>query len=1511
MVDISFLTEDEPKEPAEKQASFVSGKQIADEILSEVRADSNQHQVDEPFTGIPMHGPFKREVGGVTYYYPEPDATEESLKKSGMTGTAMILDQLQKFGEMTVDGSIPTIFTKKERFCYPHAHLLQAAVEQSGTDPRLGFQSFLSNKWSKLKPNERVNYIRLGKVFGVFEATEKDPTAGDGTFEEYLRKSGTKFKSDKIATRQLQKPVAGKEPLSFMSAIKRDANETIKSLRMVGEYLANAEARGRLGTIIPHWSINNSKAVEDFNFIQAQHPEWTEEQRAWSLSLLKDPSALTEKLKATAGTWIGPSLRYIVSLPFGLAVSALNAGTASFEEAKQKGVDDIDAAKYAMTAASISAVADSIVISRYFPFLKARTGEIVPELVSRAQKSKFFSNMTSDIIIPATEAYVTVVAANAAQDVARNQVTGEALPETISDAVEKYSAGAFDATLIAGVLGAGRTSFNAFRDNSTFLAIDAQGKRIGERLKAEEQLAAAKKAAVGQVESTIDSLSKRNTNKITDRGKTQQPAFTDNLLSPFAVGDGLVYDYTSGKWISESLVKQKQLEKESDLNNLQNAMELKRLIESEFKAAKAASATETVPSGYFGEKRSHSKFSAWALSAVDGHALLETNKVGIETVNRMNSALAKANQNSAIFDKQLARSIKELSKIDRTPTADRYWLMEENAQGITNFEDLVRYADDAKLASLPEPIQNIVNLQREVNVVFGAKAEELGVSRKVLGGNVELFKGVEEGRILQRFYHEEGVGLLVDSKSAEHKAFVNDLINDPRNKDLGSMNIERELRKAHEGLTQKRLGMLEATRKIPWMPPTWTSPTGKKYQILITDPLAIVKRNIESQANRLAMIEYFGQDIKSPVTNGNIRKLMKTLGLPYRHPIELIKAELKDRGFTGAELDQMSKKDLVKAARESGIELSMTRAGMISALETVKLGNPTKVQIAKLRSIAKNIGSVELNTDNPSELLSNIIDRLHDDSVDMFSKLREDFIASGGIDSKFRADVFDSYVRTAQGLPANLQPSPITANPLFKATSRGIAILNTALSPISDIGQIITNAGVVGTKYTAMAGVRLLTNFSGVVETARKNGVVKNEFIVPDFSKGVGLKSISGMLSEASNKWANIVSQYNVLVAADSADLYFSQMLSRGLSADEISTLKFLDFSDVQISRIKNGIEDSALRGEFVQKVVKATQGQLQHKSEKGWLVNNRVIRELIPYQTFPALYLKNTIKLISQMKESVSAGNHQAVLADAKKLLTTVGTIAGHGVMIGIMKDIVMNNNTKPENDKWDYVADAIAGFVLAPASRFLYNPRSFENAGAEALVMAVSGKVGTIAEVINWSYKQCASMFDPELSGHSETTNKRIVSRVTPVAKAAFNWIREIAYPQSKNYDKAIAITKAWNEKNNPRSGQFFGFAESKYADITNCIALGDIEKAKELYAKQRESIQDAKEYQNFARNAREAAKRKAPFSRIPSDQRRKFRMSLTPEELKIMESAEKTYLENLRAVFGSSESTPSLFS
>jgi hypothetical protein len=31
---------------------------------------------------------------------------------------------------------------------------------------------------------------------------------------------------------------------------------------------------------------------------------------------------------------------------------------------------------------------------------------------------------------------------------------------------------------------------------------------------------------------------------------------------------------------------------------------------------------------------------------------------------------------------------------------------------------------------------------------------------------------------------------------------------------------------------------------------------------------------------------------------------------------------------------------------------------------------------------------------------------------------------------------------------------------------------------------------------------------------------------------------------------------------------------------------------------------------------------------------------------------------------------------------------------MIGIMKDIVMNNNTKPENDKWDYVADAIAGF-------------------------------------------------------------------------------------------------------------------------------------------------------------------------------------------------------------------------
>jgi hypothetical protein len=90
MVDISFLTEDEPKEPAEKQASFVSGKQIADEILSEVRADSNQHQVDEPFTGIPMHGPFKREVGGVTYYYPEPDATEESLKKSGMTGIAMI-----------------------------------------------------------------------------------------------------------------------------------------------------------------------------------------------------------------------------------------------------------------------------------------------------------------------------------------------------------------------------------------------------------------------------------------------------------------------------------------------------------------------------------------------------------------------------------------------------------------------------------------------------------------------------------------------------------------------------------------------------------------------------------------------------------------------------------------------------------------------------------------------------------------------------------------------------------------------------------------------------------------------------------------------------------------------------------------------------------------------------------------------------------------------------------------------------------------------------------------------------------------------------------------------------------------------------------------------------------------------------------------------------------------------------------------------------------------------------
>jgi hypothetical protein len=75
---------------------------------------------------------------------------------------------------------------------------------------------------------------------------------------------------------------------------------------------------------------------------------------------------------------------------------------------------------------------------------------------------------------------------------------------------------------------------------------------------------------------------------------------------------------------------------------------------------------------------------------------------------------------------------------------------------------------------------------------------------------------------------------------------------------------------------------------------------------------------------------------------------------------------------------------------------------------------------------------------------------------------------------------------------------------LFKATSRGIAILNTALSPISDIGQIITNAGVVGTKYTAIAGVRLLTNFSGVVETARKMVLSRMNLLFLILARGLG-----------------------------------------------------------------------------------------------------------------------------------------------------------------------------------------------------------------------------------------------------------------------------------------------------------------------------------------------------------------------------------------------------------------------
>lgn len=753
--------------------------------------------------------------------------------------------------------------------------------------------------------------------------------------------------------------------------------------------------------------------------------------------------------------------------------------------------------------------------------------------------------------------------------------------------------------------------------------------------------------------------------------------------------------------------------------------------------------------------------------------------------------------------------------------SDHNWMAKTtkagNHGGFTNLQRVVERSgipEELYLEAPNERIKRISDLFYQVNQMLGTKAQEAKILRKMKNGQILPFKN----SALSKFPRvpTDDFWLAITQRSGKFYDTLLSAIQE-LNPDLTIKDITADLQRAYGNRSERKVGLLEETRKIDKMPGVIYLPgSSKAIPVFRTEPYHLITKSIELQALKIGMAERFGQHELLKGVNArrskNVKTFLKSIGVDVAFNEQTLKDRLLEAGENPEDIIKMDFNQLKKYAKSVGIPATKTYNDHVEAFEKIRIPNLTELGIKRLRKFADRLGGIDSTKTDLFELHRDIMERLTDPNVDILGELARKHAQEAG---HARAELdFKDFIRVFQGLPFHWMDRSL-GNRFLKLTSDIIGAAQTSLSVIPNIPQTamqvpklagmgnylqavkntLAHRNLTQTQIMAMGGFQ-----KGVLHWGMEHGY-KLESVGRNIRQGTAL--ITG---------AKFIGEMNNTIAGESFRLLGEQWLNSGLSVKDIPLAKQLRLNDSQIKMLREGsFESDYVRDQILKKIIQngisVTQFTTENRARRGLIENIPLLNMLFAYSNYTIGTTRANVTTVGALMSSLkelrkSPGNveaYQGVLTNLQSITALMVGSVGAGFMANIMREAISGRAAElPENEEaWEILGDkALAGLVevqLLGAAQRMLDPLNYSNGIPERALIGLMPQVAAIVSLfgtVAGMGKASGLELDERILGKEGQTGA--LTRNAPVIRNLNRWMDLFAYPDQIEQEQVRRMSR-----------------------------------------------------------------------------------------------------------------------
>lgn len=817
----------------------------------------------------------------------------------------------------------------------------------------------------------------------------------------------------------------------------------------------------------------------------------------------------------------------------------------------------------------------------------------------------------------------------------------------------------------------------------------------------------------------------------------------------------------------------------------------------------------------------------------------------IDTTRKSYRALA---ENPSVVGKSLTSVMKSLT------SEQRAWLASpvEGAEHISKFRALIE-EDQGHSVKIPEKwtqAQDAVDIARAIQEVFADLAVSAGVLTRTEKG-IEPFKMSEFGRVM-RSMTEQGIELMLAKDTVEGKEFIQQIAE--LNPDMKLKDLQFEVRKIHEGLQRSHARMLEGVRKIPVFP-DFVTIGGKRIQVLETNPVRLLEKAADQQAQYIATTKVSGQGLIEDKGIATLRMIAKALGVSPTNTSEDIIYRLTRNGVPDTpELRKLTHKQLRKLAKDIGVPASPDRVEHLNNILSVTDANKmSKRDLKALQRAARKVGGIDLSL-TANELVEALRVRAFTVYPDKLEALRKQFISEGG-----KAEDFDQIANLAQGLP-NWRFSQALIPRAIRAMAGISSALQTSTASVlnlSQTAQLVPWYTGWGNFSSALADT--MSDYENTKAQGVLTGAFRTDVYEYDVEEGRRLESIARIVrnSMATGTGLKFLSDLNNIITAKAFINLANDWKAGKFGSQDVVKAQNLRLTKEEISEVQNGKMSEATFNKIVQNGVSVTQFVTESRHRQGWLTQNPWARIAFPLQSFSTGTMRETIRAVDMMKKAVKTKKPEDLLAAGMRLkgLVIRGTLIGMGNIL--LKEALLRRPREEDEKLWEktlggFVDSQFFGPTTMLMSGYFWNAGTIDQSitalspSLRAASDGISVFTNTMFQVLSKADPSFKSMITGRYGRLGPIRQAAEVSmRHIPALRALYRWYENYAYPQADKFDRARRLYFKFEDETNPKWGKMSGQLNPDYLPVFEAIRRGDTEGAMkaagEYYKTKAESKED----------------------------------------------------------------------